>query len=130
MLALGYAQGQASCGDASKPCSTPGATCQGSDTGQCCWEELPGLNGTTPYCAFSIYCMVQDYTCCGCRIIDAARGLYECGGCPKGSFCVNEALTNGTRIPGTSWHCSGATGLRSVALVTMLALLFLLALLS
>jgi len=101
-------------------CPTLAFQCIGSDSGGCCGEFIPeSADGMPAFCAYSTYCMVQSYTCCGCHVINRAAGIYECGGCPSNSHCVN---LNGTteRTPGTRWNCNSGSGLLPNLLVSLL----------
>jgi len=96
-------------GSSSPACGTlcPGFafSCVGTDSGPCCAEVM--TNSTTA-CAYSPYCLVDGYQCCGCVAINKTLNLYHCGGCPSHQKCVYDTPT---RIPGTGWHCASGSSL-------------------
>jgi hypothetical protein len=94
------------------------APCVGDDGGPCCSQFFEPANKT--YCA--PYCLVTDYTCCGCIIYSIPNNVYDCFGCPSGTRCVNKTI-NYPPLPynQTGWYCAAGSQLHpSVASLFML----------
>jgi hypothetical protein len=96
----------------------------GDDTGGCCSQTFDFLNKT--YC--DAYCMVAEYQCCGCVVVNETRDLFECYSCPRGQACIENARhQNPLPYNQTGWYCASGSALtpsRYLAAIAVALFLF------
>jgi len=115
-------------GAANNTCVAGCPPCTAGDTGGCCSQFIEYANKS--YC--DPYCMVANYQCCGCVVVNVTNDIFECFSCPASQTCFNNSRHQNP-LPGnqTRWYCASGSALAPsrfyLAILALALLLFFLA---